>query len=91
MEPTTSAVTKGKGVTGIVTSWSLGIRQLGAQGMGALMICTVMFGSAYLFFKLSDRFTEGGIRSDEETELAGLDVPEMGVEAYPDFAGAGGH
>ena len=56
--------------------------------MGALIICTVMFGSAFFFFKLSDRFTKGGIRSDEETELAGLDMPEMGVEAYPDFSGA---
>jgi ammonium transporter, Amt family len=87
---TASAITKGKGVTGILTDWSLGIRQLGAQGMGALMICTVMFGTAYLFFKCSDRFLKGGIRSDEETELAGLDVPEMGVEAYPDFSVFGG-
>ena len=88
MERHGQPLTKDKGVTGIISDWSLGIRQLGAQGLGALMICTVMFGSAYLFFKLSDRLTKGGIRSDEETELAGLDVPEMGVEGYPDFPGS---
>jgi Amt family ammonium transporter len=82
---TTTKLTQGKGVTGILTDWDLGIRQLGAQAMGALVICTVMFGLAYAFFRLSDRFTKGGIRSDEETELAGLDMPEMGVEAYPEF------
>ncbi len=30
---------------------------------------------------------KGGIRSDEQDEIAGLDVPEMGVLAYPDFIG----
>jgi Amt family ammonium transporter len=82
---TASKLTEGKGVTGIISDWELGVRQLGAQGMGALMICTVMFGTAFAFFKLSDRFTTGGIRVDEETELVGLDMPEMGVEAYPEF------
>jgi Amt family ammonium transporter len=83
---TTSAMTTGKGVTGIFGGdFSLGLRQLGAQGLGALAICTVMFGSVYLFFKLCDRFTNGGIRVSEDEELAGLDVPEMGVLAYPEF------
>ena len=28
---------------------------------------------------------KGGIRSSEEDEIMGLDFPEMGVEAYPEF------
>ena len=30
---------------------------------------------------------KGGIRSDHDDEVAGLDLPEMGVKAYPDFVG----
>jgi ammonium transporter, Amt family len=83
---TVSSLTAGKGVTGIFGGdFELGIRQLGAQALGVLMLCTVMFGTVFLFFKLSDRFTRGGIRVSEEEEIAGLDVPEMGVLAYPEF------
>jgi ammonia channel protein AmtB len=28
---------------------------------------------------------KGGIRSSEEDEINGLDIPEMGVAAYPEF------
>jgi hypothetical protein len=28
---------------------------------------------------------QGGIRSKHEDEVDGLDLPEMGVEAYPQF------
>lgn len=47
-----------------------------------------MFGIAYAFFKIQDKLTKGGIRSSEEDELAGLDLAEMGVLAYPEFSGA---
>ena len=60
--------------------------QLGAQALGCLVICTVIFGVAYAFFKIQDRLTDGGIRSSEEDEIAGLDLPEMGVLAYPEFS-----
>jgi len=60
--------------------------QLGAQALGALVICTVIFGLVFGFFKLQNKLTKGGIRSAEEDEVAGLDLPEMGVEAYPEFA-----
>jgi hypothetical protein len=46
-----------------------------------------MFGIAFAFFKIQDLLTKGGIRSEEEDELAGLDLPEMGVLAYPEFVG----
>ena len=62
--------------------------QLGAQLLGALVICTVIFGVAYGFFKLQDKFTKGGIRPTEEDEVSGLDIPEMGVLAYPEFSGS---
>ena len=62
--------------------------QLGAQALGAVVICTVIFGVAYGFFKLQNKLTKGGIRSSEEDEVAGLDLPEMGVVAYPEFSGS---
>ena len=44
-----------------------------------------MFGVAYGFFKIQNKLTKGGIRSSAEDELVGLDMPEMGVLAYPEF------
>jgi hypothetical protein len=49
-----------------------------------------MFGIVYAFFKIQNALTKGGIRPSEEDELVGLDLPEMGVLAYPEFAGHGG-
>jgi Amt family ammonium transporter len=62
--------------------------QFFAQLIGALTICIVMFGIAFAFFKIQNALTKGGIRPDEEMELSGLDIPEMGVAAY-DFGGIG--
>jgi ammonium transporter, Amt family len=74
-------------VTGVIEGeWG----QLGAQLLGALVLVTVMFGFAYGFFKLQNALTKGGIRPTEEDELVGLDLPEMGVLAYPEFLGHGG-
>jgi Amt family ammonium transporter len=55
-----------------------------AQAVGALVICTVMVGIAYGFFKLQNAIMKGGIRPTAEVEIAGLDYPEMGVPAYHD-------
>jgi Amt family ammonium transporter len=82
---TTSSLTKGSGVTGLFYSWDLGIRQLGAQAIGALVIIFVMGGIAYGFFKICDVLTKGGIRTAPEVEDMGLDRPEMGVLGYSDF------
>jgi len=76
------------GVTGILYDFGDGVRQLGAQAVGALTIATVIFGIAYGFFKLQDRFMKGGIRSTEADEIEGLDLPEIGVLAYPEFMGS---
>lgn len=62
--------------------------QLVAQLISAAVIATVMFGLAYAFFKFQDALTEGGIRSDAQDELVGLDMSEMGVLAYPESTGA---
>jgi ammonium transporter, Amt family len=59
--------------------------QLGAQALGVLVLCTVMFGLAFGFFKIQNAIMKGGIRPTEADELAGLDLPEMGVLAYPEF------
>ncbi len=58
--------------------------QLGAQLVGVLVIWTVIFGIAFGFFKLQNKFTKGGIRVTEDVEISGLDIPEMGVAAYND-------
>jgi Amt family ammonium transporter len=88
-----NATTKGaaataKGVTGIVYDVGLGGRQLLAQAIGVLVIWTVILGVAYAFFKIQDALTKGGIRPSAEDELAGMDLPEMGVLAYPEFSGS---
>ena len=71
------------GVKGIIKGdWG----QLGAQALGVLVLITVIFGISFAFFKLQDKFTSGGIRSAEEDEIMGLDLPEMGVLAYPEFS-----
>ena len=72
-------------ITGILYDTSLGAKQLAAQAIGVLVLCTVIFGIAFAFFKIQNALTKGGIRSSEEDELAGLDIPEMGALAYPEF------
>lgn len=71
-----------EGIEGIIKGdWG----QLGAQALGVAVILGVIFPIAYGFFKIQNKFTKGGIRSAEEDEINGLDIPEMGVVAYPEF------
>jgi len=70
------------GVTGFLYDTSLGFKQLGAQAVGSLVIIFVMGGIAFAFFKIQNALMKGGIRSEEADEVAGLDLPEMGVLAY---------
>ena len=73
------------GITGIIKgNWG----QLGAQALGVLVIIVVNGGLSFAFFKFQNRLTKGGIRSTADDEIQGLDIPEMGVHAYPEFAGA---
>lgn len=65
-----------------------GAGQLIAQAIGAATIAIVMFGIALTFFKVQNAMTRGGIRTPRAEEEAGLDLPEMGVLAYPEFYGS---
>ena len=49
----------------------------------AAVVAVFGFAMAYAWFKLSNRITP--IRVSAETEMQGLDGPEMGAMGYPDF------
>jgi ammonium transporter, Amt family len=72
------------GVTGILYGGS-GAEQLVAQAIGALTIIVVGGGLSYAFWKITNALMKGGIRPTPEDEMAGMDLPEMGVLAYPEF------
>ena len=73
-----------QGITGFLYGGNGG-GQFISQLIGAIVIWTVIFGIAFAFFKIQDMLTKGGIRSDEDDEIQGLDLPEMGMLAYPEF------
>jgi Amt family ammonium transporter len=75
----------GSPVEGIEGALYGGWGQLGAQALGLLVIWTVIFGIAFAFFKIQNALTPGGIRPSAEMELQGMDIPEMGALAYPEF------
>ena len=56
--------------------------QLLAQLITMAVLVVYGFGVAFLFFKVLDK--TWGIRVNPQDELDGLDLPEMGVLAYPD-------
>lgn len=75
-----------EGIEGIIKGdWG----QLGAQVLGVVVLWTVILGIAFGFFKFQDMISKklgkGGIRSSADDEIQGLDLPEMGVMAYPEF------
>jgi ammonium transporter, Amt family len=57
--------------------------QLAAQAVGVAVDFLFVGLASYVLFKLLDLIL--GNRVDRETEIKGLDVPEMGIEAYPGF------
>jgi Amt family ammonium transporter len=72
------------GVPGTVKGLFYGdASQLAAQCIGTLTCMVFVFVSFFVFFKVVDAIM--GNRVSAETELEGLDVPEMGALAYPDF------
>ena len=72
------------GVDGTVTGLFYGDGgQLVAQLIGCLTIVVFGGGVGWIFFKLQHAIQ--GIRSKPEDEDIGLDLPEMGVYAYPDL------
>jgi Amt family ammonium transporter len=57
--------------------------QLYAQLLDAAVVAVFGFVMAYAWFKLSNLITP--LRVSKETEIEGLDSPEMGAIGYPDF------
>ncbi len=57
--------------------------QLLAQLISILVVVAWSFSIGFLTFKMMDRIF--GIRVSPEEELQGLDIPEHGTPAYPDF------
>ena len=71
------------GISGGVTGLFFGdVSQFAAQMIAVVVLFVWGFGVSFLFFKLLDKVW--GIRVKPEDELEGLDIPEMGVLAYPD-------
>ena len=71
------------GISGGVTGLFFGdASQFAAQMIAVAVLFVWGFGVSFLFFKLLDKVW--GIRVKPEDELEGLDIPEMGVLAYPD-------
>jgi Amt family ammonium transporter len=58
-------------------------RQFVAQLIGTVTCIVWVSITFFIFFKICDAVL--GNRVSAETELAGLDIPEMGVLGYPDF------
>ena len=50
-------------------------------GIGTLLVWA--FGFSYVFFKIQHAIM--GLRVNAEDEIAGLDIPETGILAYPTF------
>jgi Amt family ammonium transporter len=72
------------GVDGGVTGLFYGdAGQFGAQLIAVAVLFIWGFGVSFVFFKVLDKVW--GLRVTPEIELAGLDIPEMGVAAYPDL------
>ena len=72
------------GVPGTVKGLFYGnASQLAAQAVGTLTCFVWVFVTFFAFFKLVEAVM--GNRVSAEVELEGLDIPEMGALAYPDF------
>ena len=72
------------GVAGKVKGLLMGdVGQFKAQLLGTLTCFVFVFGFFWVFFKLTDFIW--GIRVSKEVEIEGLDVPDCGTNAYPEF------
>ena len=69
------------GVTGLFHGGGFG--QLGAQLVGVVTLLVWAFGVSYLFFKILNKIIP--MRVSKADEVAGLDMSETGVLAYPEF------
>ena len=73
------------GVPGTVKGLLYGdTSQFFAQCIGTLTNFVFIFAISWAFFKVQDLVM--GLRVSAETEIEGLDIPEVGALAYPDFS-----
>ncbi len=73
------------GVSGTVRGLLYGDpSQFLAQCIGTVTNFVFIFAASWAFFKLCDMVL--GLRVAPEVEMEGLDIPEMGALAYPDFS-----
>ena len=56
--------------------------QLAAQALSAGVVLLFGFAMAYVWFEISNRIAP--LRVSPESEARGLDIPELGAQAYPD-------
>ena len=72
------------GVPGTVRGLFYGApSQFVAEAIGVIVCFVWVFVTFFVFFKIVDAVI--GNRVSAQTELAGLDIPEMGAVGYPDF------
>ena len=76
--------TYGDGWNGVPGTVVASGSQFMAQLVGVLTCFVFVFTAFYVFFKVVEKLM--GNRVSAETELAGLDLPEMGALAYPEFS-----
>jgi len=73
------------GVAGTVRGLFYGdASQFAAQVIGTATNFVFIFAASWAFFKVCDMVM--GLRVAPEVEIEGLDIPEMGALAYPDFS-----
>jgi ammonium transporter, Amt family len=73
------------GVEGTVRGLLYGdASQFMAEAIGGITCVLFVFVSFYGFFKVCDAIL--GIRVSADVEMEGLDIPEVGALAYPDFS-----
>ena len=60
------------------------VTQLYAQLLDCIVLIVFGFVMAYVWFKISNLIIP--MRVSKETEMSGLDAPEMGVMGYPEFS-----
>ncbi len=60
-----------------------GFGQLGAQLIGCATLIVWAFGGSYVYFTLMNKLIP--MRVAKEEELAGIDMSETGLLAYPEF------
>jgi ammonium transporter, Amt family len=76
------------GIAGNVTGLFYGNGgQFVAELIGSIACVVFVFVMMYGFFKIQDKFF-GGIRVAKSDEIAGLDMPEMGIKGYEAVVGA---